>query len=197
VWYCGSRNLTQQLKARSAARAAKEERRKKQRWEDLGRITKGRILKERTYGALLARLGSEPAVGPECLFADPIADIAVLGSPDDQAMCDEAEAYETLVESATPIAIADAPEKSRGWLLSLEGKWFRCTLEYIDDGRLWITNTAQPIVGGMSGSPVISDRRAAIGIVALANAQGCEDQNGSRNPRLVRDLPGWLLHSQL
>jgi hypothetical protein len=40
-------------------------------------------LEERTY-KLLARLGAEPDVFAECLFADPVADIAVLGPPDDQ-----------------------------------------------------------------------------------------------------------------
>jgi hypothetical protein len=116
-------------------------------------------LGERTYTALLAPLGSKPAVWAECLFANPIADIAVLGSPDNQDLFHQAEAYEALMESVTPIAIADAPEKGQGWLLSLEGEWFGCTIEYIKhvDGPLWIANTAQPIASGMSGSPVISD----------------------------------------
>src|ERR1700676_4429023 len=53
---------------------------------------------ERTYQALLAPLGSEPSVWAECLFADPIADLAVLGSPDNQVLFDEADAYEALVD---------------------------------------------------------------------------------------------------
>ncbi len=163
-------------------------------------------LAERTYGALLAPLGREPAVCAECLFADPIADIAVLGSPDNQDLWDEAKAYEALVQSVTPIVIAEAPQKGRAWLLSLEQEWFKCTVEYMKpiDGPLYICKTAEPIKGGMSGSPVISSEGAAIGIVALSSNPGgvapeiadrCEDQNGSRNPRLVRDLPGWLLRA--
>jgi hypothetical protein len=35
---------------------------------------------------LLSLLGDEPSVLAECLFADPIADIAVLGSLDDQEL---------------------------------------------------------------------------------------------------------------
>ena len=38
--------------------------------------------KERTYGPLLARLGDEPRAWAVCRFIDPIADMAVLGSPD-------------------------------------------------------------------------------------------------------------------
>jgi hypothetical protein len=127
-------------------------------------------LEDRTYKTSLAPLGSEPAVWAECLFADPIADIAVLGSPGDQELYDEANVYEALVESAIPIAIADAPEEGRGWVLSLEQEWFGCTVKYMKqvDSALLICDTAQPIVGGMSGSPVISDEGAAIGIVALS-----------------------------
>jgi hypothetical protein len=53
-------------------------------------------LKERTYEALLGPLGSEPTVCAECLFADPVADIAVLGSPDNQMLWEQAQAYEAL-----------------------------------------------------------------------------------------------------
>src|ERR1700676_1265757 len=52
---------------------------------------------ERT-SQLLGRLGnSANDVWAECLFADPVADIAVLGCPDDQAFGDEADAYHSLV----------------------------------------------------------------------------------------------------
>jgi hypothetical protein len=47
-------------------------------------------LEERTYSELLAPLGDDLAVWAECLFADPIADIAVLGSPDDQELTEAA-----------------------------------------------------------------------------------------------------------
>ena len=40
---------------------------------------------ERTYPKLLARLGEQPSVCCECLFIDPVADVAILGSPDTQA----------------------------------------------------------------------------------------------------------------
>ena len=87
----------------------------------------GLYLEERTYPKLLASLGSEPTVWAECLFADPIADIAVLGSPDSQELFEQAEDYEALVESVTPLKIVDAPEKGRAWLLSLDGEWVECT----------------------------------------------------------------------
>ena len=48
---------------------------------------------ERTYGNLLGPLGkAKPTVWAECLFADPLADIAVLCSPDEQALFEQADA---------------------------------------------------------------------------------------------------------
>ena len=41
-------------------------------------------LEERTYQALLGPLGTQPTVWAECRFVDPVADIAVLGPPDDR-----------------------------------------------------------------------------------------------------------------
>ncbi len=148
---------------------------------------------ERTYQALLAPLGSEPSVWAECLFADPIADLAVLGSPDNQALFEEANAYEALVEDLPALRITDAPEHGHGWMLSLDQKWFGCTVEYMKpvDGDLFITNAAQPIVRGMSGSPVLSNDGAAIGAVCIGSGHG-----DWINPRLFRDLPVWLLNAQ-
>jgi hypothetical protein len=37
---------------------------------------------ERTYRDLLAPLGDKPTIWTECLFLDPIADIAILGTPE-------------------------------------------------------------------------------------------------------------------
>ena len=147
-------------------------------------------LGEKTH-KILAPLGSEPTVWAQCLFADPIADIAVLGSPDGQGLPDEAKAYEVLLKSATPLSIADGPEQGRGWVLSLERHWLRCTVQIINDGSLWIPNTSPHVVPGMAGSPIISDSVEAIGVLSLGT-----NLEGWKNPRLVRDLPGWVLDAQ-
>ena len=42
-----------------------------------------------------------PPVGAECLFAEPIADIAVLGRPYEVIFFEEADAYEALLEPTT------------------------------------------------------------------------------------------------
>jgi hypothetical protein len=177
---------------------------------------------DKTYEKLLAPLGAEPTIWAELLFANPVADIAVLGSPDDQELFNEANAYETLVESVTPFSIGDASDfeqieekiggvvyktdaVGKGWMLSLEREWFQCTLQFVPwvDGPLWVTGGDQPIKGGMSGSPIILDDGSAVGVVCIGTLKALTSNDdldasneGGPNAKLVRDLPGWLLHAQ-
>jgi hypothetical protein len=162
-------------------------------------------LHERTYPKLLGPLGGEPTVWAECFFVDPIADIAVLGSPDNQALSEEAEAYEKLVEGAAPLTIVDAPKMGReripgrivsghrirpfmddspgcgpARVLSLTGQWLKCTVAR--RGR-WLTVEDEGlIVSGMSGSPVLSVDGKAIGLIST---------NGYC-PVLMHCLPAWF-----
>lgn len=45
-------------------------------------------VQERTYPNLVGPLGEAPTVAVECLFVNPVADIAVLGKPDDVGLAD-------------------------------------------------------------------------------------------------------------
>src|SRR5438874_3754535 len=50
---------------------------------------------ERTYKNLLGKLDEcKGSIAAECLFVDPVADVAVLGSPDNQNLPDDADAYD-------------------------------------------------------------------------------------------------------
>lgn len=152
------------------------------------------------YRNMLGPLGSAPTAPCECLFINPIADVAVVGVPDTQTLSDEADAYRALLEYATPFRITEAPEKARGFLLSLEGEWFGCQVQWMErtDGPLWVSEAAQPIEGGMCGSPIVSETGNAIGIVAasvMENEDAARDEFGASNPRLMRDLPLWLLRT--
>jgi hypothetical protein len=120
-----------------------------------------------------------------CLFVDPIADIAVLGQPDNQALFDEAAAFDALMDSAGTLAIADAPlqgnELVTGFggyqfetptpgeglarVLSLEGRWLEGRVERRGD-RLSF-KPEEFFVGGMSGSPIVDATGAAIGVVSV------------------------------
>ena len=104
----------------------------------------------------------------ECLFLDPIGDIAVLGPPDDQTLYNEWEAYTALMEAADPLPIADAPMSGPAWLLSLGGQWFRCNVQH-NGGALWISDASERIVGGMSGSPILAEDGSAIGALCTGS----------------------------
>ena len=68
-------------------------------------------IQKRTYGKLLARMGAKPSVCCECLFVDLLADLAILGPPDNQQLAEEAAAYERLVAAAETLTVAEPPGK--------------------------------------------------------------------------------------
>ena len=145
--------------------------------------------KERTYGPLLSPLGDEPRAWAVCRFVDPIADIAVLGSPDNP----HADDYKALMGTATALSFGDhvrhpvnfwAPAR----LLSLDGRWFSCTIRHFG-GPLWITHAAERVLGGMSGSPIVAISGTAIGVVCTTTSP----REGGPNALLSDNLPGWLL----
>jgi hypothetical protein len=61
---------------------------------------------ERRYENLLAPLGKRPTVWADCLFVDPVADLAVLGSP--HSSPSQGEAFDTLVKKALPLRLSTA-----------------------------------------------------------------------------------------
>jgi hypothetical protein len=157
---------------------------------------------ERTYPNLLGPLGSTtPTVWAECCFVDPVADVAVLGEPDNQALSDQSAAYNDFVEQAVPLPVSDLLDPTHyelGWLLSLQCEWFQCSVGH--DGRgLWVREATKGIVGGMSGSPILAEDGRAVGVVSTAGERDEDEQytEGGPNPRLAVHLPGWLLRELL
>lgn len=132
---------------------------------------------ERTYPLLGTLDGSIKDVFGECLFVDPIADIAVLGEPSKQEPFYRAEDYQELIADRPTLPFAKA-RSGRGWVLSLEGHWVRTKLD-VCGGSLSIG----PTKSGMSGSPILNDAGRAVGVVVVSGQQ----------PLLSRALPGWLL----
>lgn len=146
-------------------------------------------LEERTWPLLGGLHEQGRSVWAECLFADPVADIAVLGAPDGQALYEEHDAYYDLINTLSGLQVSDTPEQSLGWLLGLDGQWFSCTIENIG-GSLAISDVSATIEGGMSGSPILADDGTAIGAVCSSDSDG---KSACGQPCLTRNLPGWLL----
>jgi hypothetical protein len=97
---------------------------------------RGIDLNEKTSPDLLGPLGEKPNVWAECLFADPLSDLAVLGPPDGQELYEQCEAYEAFVESITPLPIAETERKGEAFLLSLDNQWFSARYEVKDRADL-------------------------------------------------------------
>lgn len=148
---------------------------------------------EHTYWELLGPLGGQTLVSCELMFADPIADVAVLDEPESQELADENDAYHTLLDDRPSFQVADpAGEFTDAWLLSLDGEWQPCTVRHVADDHpfalqtgLWIEEAPGGISGGMSGSPILALSGAAIGVVSTGT--------NAPTPRLTHALPGGLL----
>ena len=163
----------------------------------------GSYTRERTYAALLGPLSDTPsAVWAECLFADPVADVAVLTCPDNQVLPDEADAYDALIESLVALPIR-AAQQGPAWVRGLDGRWFRCDVEHAGS-PLW-TKPAEPVVGGMSGSPLIQ-AGAVIGVVSTTVETRDTPVGGGASTRasmvlqaacLSLDLPHRLLQQRV
>jgi hypothetical protein len=78
---------------------------------------------DRTYANLLGPLGKTPNLWAECVFVDPVADLAVLRGPDGQVLCDECEAYETFMDDQATVQIGRMQEVGPALLLTRSGEW--------------------------------------------------------------------------
>jgi hypothetical protein len=137
-----------------------------------------------------------PTIWAQCLFADPVGDIAVLGAPDGQILGDQCNAYEDFVSEAVPLSLRRVRDEEPGWLFALDGQhWFRCKVEGIQH-RLWVADATEPIRGGMSGSPILGDDGKALAVCCASAGSGDreleDDGEGGPNPG-VANLPDWFL----
>jgi hypothetical protein len=153
---------------------------------------------ERTYQALLGPLNEPtPSITTECVFVDPVSDIAVLSEPDGQVFDMAEDAFEDLVNGAEALSVGSIDDDMRGWLLSLENQWVSCTLQLGPFGGhgIRIKDAAAGIIGGMSGSPIMGDDGRAIGVVCTSGGRSGQGPytEGGPNPSLMHSLPGWLL----
>ncbi len=153
---------------------------------------------ETTYANLLAPLGEKPSVWAECLFFDPVSDLAILGEPDSQELGEESEAYDRLVNVRKPFIIA-APETGKGYMLALDGvSWQPTTLKV--HVTMWGTALSTgPTLAGQSGSPIVDGRRRAVALVSIGTKRvdliggGRTSSETGPQPILKAKLPYWLL----
>jgi hypothetical protein len=89
-----------------------------------------------------------------------------------------------------PSSLLEAESEAR--MLSLSGEWFTCRVKSL--GRtLWFDRAEQPVVPGMSGSPIVLPDGSAVGVACLSEDAHAGGREGGPNPMLAAHLPGWLL----
>jgi hypothetical protein len=98
-----------------------------------------------------------------------------------------------MMGTATALSFGDAVRRPVNFwaparLLSLDGRWFSCTIRHFG-GPPWITHATERVHGGMSGSPIVAEAGTAIGVVCATTSP----REGGPNARLSDNLPGWLL----
>lgn len=155
--------------------------------------------RETIYANPLAPLGEKPTVWAQCLFFDPVADVAVLGEPDNQELSEEWDGYDALVRGRKPFGTA-APESGEGYMLALDGvTWKPTTLEvHVTIGGNGLS-TGETL-GGQSGSPILNAKGQAVALVSVGTVS---TSNGVRTPHhlngpqpiLKLALPPWLLRA--
>jgi hypothetical protein len=150
---------------------------------------------ELTYPKIIGPLTTDERTIWAELCVDNLADdLAVLAEPDCQELSDQCAEYETFTEAAITIGKPPAVVPSYQWdttpgtaafVLSLGGEWQRCTVH--NGGRYLSIKEADSIKSGMSGSPIIDAKGAAIGLLSTSG------DSLSINPSLMDCMPPWLL----
>jgi hypothetical protein len=123
-------------------------------------------------------------------------DFAVLCEPDVECGEDHYIRFETFTKRAMPVGLSPDtvdPHLSKerpgqiAWTMSLAGDWQKCTV--YNGGRFLTLDTGAKIESGMSGSPIVNDKGAAIGVISTGNS----GVGSNLNPSLTDCLPPWLL----
>jgi hypothetical protein len=144
---------------------------------------------------ILGPRGKKPKIYAECAFVDPVADIAALKCPDYDEL---RQPYDKFFAALAMLPLGKLSRKREaqlsGWLLALDGKPFKCRVRYREDHPLSVEEAAQPIVPGMSGSPILAGNGVVIGVVSTnTEHDGIPGNEADLMPRPDTNLPVWLV----
>jgi len=122
---------------------------------------------------------------------EPVSDIAVLGTLDNQVFYKEAEDFESFCAETKPVPLCKRSfVRFREFGIHVythKGTWIRgIAVQYSGNGQQIAITTCEQIEGGTSGSPVINDRGELVGIVSTGGSK----TNLMPRPHLA--LPVWV-----
>jgi S1-C subfamily serine protease len=149
------------------------------------------VLNDNTFlTSITTKSGQRLLVSP--VAADPLSDIAVLGAPDNQEFSDEADTFEEWCEKTEPVPVSMTVPRVRRpqpiGILSHTGDWIEGTLARFSNngGSATIKTTADRILGGTSGGPVVDHQGRLLGVVSNGSEMGSV-------PLVCLALPHWVL----
>jgi Trypsin-like peptidase domain len=133
-------------------------------------------------------------ISAEVYAVEPVADVAVLGYPDDQYDVEGAEGFEATLESIEPVPLCTEEFPPRTpfpvHVLTHTGDWIEGAAQ---QPRAYAPGLAvtfsQVIKGGTSGSPVVTDDGRLLGVISTG-------MNGSVS-RLHLTVPVWVARRML
>lgn len=132
------------------------------------------------------------------LAVEPVSDLAVLGSLDDQEFAKEAEDFEKFCEHTKPVPLCRSDfvlfRKFRVHIYTHKGTWVTgSAMQCCEDAQALVVEADEQIEGGTSGGPIINDSGELVGIVSNFSGQA-ETQHKSNGlaPRPHLALPVWV-----
>ncbi len=131
------------------------------------------------------------------LAVEPVADLAILGSPDGQWIPDEAKAFDQFCEATAAMSLTteEFPVGTPvpAYVLAHTGRWITGRItQWHPEAATLVLETDEGIEGGTSGSPVVTEHGFLLAVVSNAcGPQSDPPRTGSiSRPHLA--APVWL-----
>ncbi|MGJ5096742.1 hypothetical protein ACQR18_32010 [Bradyrhizobium oligotrophicum] len=150
---------------------------------------------------IVGRLDGTLTADADCVFADPISSVAILGGYSEEFRRIEHWEYRLPVHAPLRPTFAGHGAVQDAWFLSIDEKWVKCRvrtnyddLRFVgDDPDEW--GGEPEIAGNLSGSPIIDEDGGAIGIILAPSKKKHRDQWFGHHVVLIRSLPGSYIAS--
>lgn len=129
---------------------------------------------------------------------EPVSDIAVLGSLDNQTFCDDATRFEEFCEATEPVRLCTVErelfEEFPCYIRSHKGKFISGVAKPCRGGWKSLAVTAgEQVESGTSGGPVVNENGELLGIVSyFKECRRPEDDCTGAVPRPHLALPVWI-----
>jgi len=133
------------------------------------------------------------------LAVEPISDLAVLGSLDEQVFDKEAEGFEEFCEHTKPVVVCRSEfelfQKFKVHIYTHKGTWVTgCAMQCREDATKLFVEADEQIDGGTSGGPIINDSGELVGIVSHFSLASEGQRSEGLAPRAHLSLPVWVYH---